>query len=156
VIIAVVAAVVLLLCGGVAVTAVIAFKRTADAVNNALPSVAPSLPDLPSDGPSLPGPAGGDPAGEVPVVYEVTGDGPARITWFDGTLGPKTAERATLPWRMEVKLPHGRLPATVIATRDGIDNGSINCRVLVNGKETVNRQKSGPVALVNCSDFNQK
>jgi hypothetical protein len=153
VIVAVVAVVVLLFCGGTAATIYFSFKRTADAINN-IPTFGPTdLPSLPS-GPSTSAPSDDTSGGNgatVPVVYEVTGAGTARINYSDRG-GLKRLTNQKLPWRMEITAPRA-FSAVVVAGREGTDTGQIACRILVNGEPTANRNNTGPLAIITCSGY---
>jgi hypothetical protein len=65
------------------------------------------------------------------VVYEVSGDGKAIVTWL-APGGPRP-DQVSLPWREEVTVDRGSFLATVFALQ--FEGGTIGCRVLVDGKE---------------------
>ncbi|MFD0823852.1 MmpS family transport accessory protein, partial [Micromonospora zhanjiangensis] len=136
VIVAVVIAVVLLVCVGAVGTVVWTMKSASDAIKSAIPTSEPTL--YPTGLPT------GSGAG-IQVVYEVTGSGRARITYFDerGTSQRLTGE--SLPWKKELTVRSGM--ASVIAS--GENGAQVSCRLLVDGQER--ETKKGVV--VNCADF---
>ncbi len=169
--VAVIVAVSLLLCGGVAVAGVLAVRNVVDRTKEAvrqiptvppmpsIPAVPTELPDLPTELPDLPGLPGDDdadapgaPTGRtVTVVYEVTGDGAADIS-YTAELGKslKRVKNAKLPWRTEVSVP-GTTYISVIALRTGTTEGTIRCRATVDGKEVASREAQGTFAIATCS-----
>jgi Mycobacterium membrane protein len=161
--IAVILAVVLLLCGGAVTAVALVVNNVKDRTEEALkpitepafPTAVPDLPDAPTDLPDLPTdvPQLPDPdatARKITVRYEVTGDGPASII-YTGKLGdaPKRVENATLPWRFETTL-QGAALASVTAVRGGSESGEISCRVTVDGKEVAQRSRKGAFATASC------
>jgi hypothetical protein len=154
-IIAVIAAVSLLLCGGVVTATVLAVRNVTDRAKEAanpfdnLPTETPDLPGLPTNIPDLPGLPTGLPTGAgrtVKVTYEVSGDGPAEILYLT-KLGerPKVVENVSLPWRFSADVQTPVL-VSVTATRTDTAQGSITCRTLVDGKE-VKKNTSGPGSI---------
>jgi hypothetical protein len=135
--IAVVVAVALLLCGGVATAGILVVHTVKAKAHEAVkPLTDPTLPD----DPDLPG--GGFPTDlpteggkQIQVTYEVTGDGPAEIIYLS-KLGesPTRAGDVKLPWRFTAPMETPTL-ISIIAMRTGNDDGSISCRALVDGKE---------------------
>jgi hypothetical protein len=169
--VAVIMAVTVLLCGGTAVAGVLVARYVTDRAKEAvepitdlptLPTEVPALPTevptLPTGLPDLPGlPAvpRPDPSREaattVKVRYEVTGDGPADITYLE-KLGeaPKRVSNAELPWRKEVSMSGATL-VSVVAFRTGTREGTIRCRARVDGEEVAEREATGSIAVVTCS-----
>jgi hypothetical protein len=144
--IAVVIAVALLLCGGVATAGVLVVRNVkAKAHDVAKPLIDPTLPD-----PTLPDqPGGGFPTDlptesgkQIKVTYEVTGDGPAEVIYLPklGT-APTRADNVKLPWKFDATMETPTL-ISVIAMRTDSDDGKITCRALVDGKE-VKKATSG-------------
>jgi hypothetical protein len=151
----------LLLCAGAGVAGVLAYRDGADeqasadrtteppAPQNPLP-LPTELPDDPTDEPGAP-PSG---TGGGVVTYEVTGDGPASITYLKGTrVGNEVEGSATLPWQVEVEVEESTFLVSLIALRKGSEDGSITCRVLFNGEEVVSNTSEGPFATVACFDL---
>lgn len=150
-----------LLCAGAGVAGVLAYRDGADderasadrttepaAPQNPLP-LPTGPPDDPTDEPGAPS----SPGGGV-VTYEVTGDGPASITYLKGaTLGNEAEGSAALPWRAEVKVDEPTFLVSLIALRKQSEDGSITCRVLFNGEEVVRNTAEGPFATVACFDL---
>lgn len=167
--IALVLAVALLLCGGVATAGVILVNRaTEKAQEIAEPIINPTLPELPTAGPDLPGlPTGfpdlpGLPTGlptdlpgigegtEMSVTYEVTGDGSAEIMYMESFGStPKRVGNVKLPWKVTITMK-GTALVSVMAIRTGIDNGSISCRASVDGEQVAEHSAEGAVATTNC------
>jgi len=164
----VIIAVSLLLCGGVATAGVLAVrsatnkakevvKPITDPTLPALPTDAPGLPtelpSLPTDLPALPTDLPGLPGvgKDISVTYEVSGKGPANVVYTeDISEGPQQASGVKLPWKIKAKLTDALL-VSVTAVRTGPDDGSIECRALVDGKEGVSKSAKGPYAAVSCS-----
>jgi hypothetical protein len=168
--IAVVVAVALLLCGGVATAGVLVGRNVTDRAKAVKPIIdrpttaagqpgglthaptgAPNLPGLPTDSngdPYLPDGSGGK---TITVVYEVTGDGPADIV-YTLKLGdaPKRVTHATLPWRVQTSMT-GAAFVSVVAVRGEIGSGSISCRATVDGKEVAKHSHSGAFAVASCT-----
>jgi hypothetical protein len=165
--IAVVVAVALLLCGGVAVAGVLVVRTVADRTRQAvkdlpalpteLPTVPTELPAVPTELPDVPGLPTDEPFGPgkaaktVTVVYKVTGDGTVDIVYTAKTgEAPKRVRNARLPWRQEVSMT-GASYVSVIAFRNDTTTGSVGCTALVDGEEVATRDAEGTFAIVNCS-----
>ncbi|HWS38206.1 MAG TPA: MmpS family transport accessory protein [Actinoplanes sp.] len=164
--IALVLAITLLLCGGVAVVGKILVDRTTQKAEEiagpilnptlpTLPTDAPELPGLPTDLPDFPGLPTDLPTGipgigtEISVTYEVTGDGPAEIVYIDADNSPQRVGDADLPWKITAKLTS---PATVyvVAIRSGLGDGGIKCRATVDGEQVAEHSAEGTLATANC------
>ncbi|BCB86796.1 MmpS family transport accessory protein [Phytohabitans suffuscus] len=93
----------------------------------------------------------GDGAG-AKVVYEVTGDGPVSIVFLkeDGVT-PERASGTDLPWRKELTLSDDAALVTVTAIRSGGGEGSIQCRITVDGEEVSKKSASGTFATATCT-----
>jgi hypothetical protein len=88
------------------------------------------------------------------IVYEVTGDGPANISYVQNAKGgTKQLGSADLPWRLELNMGEGGFLATVLAIRIAAAKGTLHCRLLVDGVEVSKRQSQGRVAAVTCADL---
>ncbi|HET9518051.1 MAG TPA: MmpS family transport accessory protein [Actinoplanes sp.] len=161
--IAVVVAVSLLLCGGTAVAGVLITRNVAarakaavDQLPTELPALPTELPVLPTELPTTPENEPGSglddiaPGKTKTVVYEVTGNGRADIT-YTAKLGesPQQVTGARLPWRKTVTI-EGSTYVSVIALRSGVTSGKIACRTTVDGEEAVSRSAEGRFAVVNC------
>jgi hypothetical protein len=169
-IVAVLVAITLLLCGGVATAGVLIARNVADRAERAvdalpdLPSAAPQLPDLPSNAPQIPDlptelpslPAGpGLDSRQISVTYEVTGEGKASQILYVEKLGdsPKRIENVDLPWKFSTKMETPAL-VSVVAMRIGTSEGTISCRALVDGAEVKQRTSSASnVATASCTHF---
>jgi hypothetical protein len=150
-IIAVIVAVALLLCAGVATAGVMVARGVADKAKEAVhvPTAVPELPGLPTDLPS--GSTGGR---EITVTYEVTGDGPAQILYLE-KVGetPVRLQDVSLPWRFTTKVETPAL-LMVSAIRVDTDEGTISCRALVDGHEVKQRTSdSGNFGTASCTHF---
>nr|MDT0661101.1 MmpS family transport accessory protein [Micromonospora sp. DSM 115978] len=142
----------LLLCTGACVAGLAFIRRTADSVEQAVAEAtsapAPSTPPAPTREPLLPPDLGGS----ATVVYEVTGDGPASVTYIDESGLPAQANDVDLPWRTELTIPNRAL-IMLIAIRAGAGDGEIGCRLTVDGREVAETEASGGFATVDCTSF---
>ncbi len=169
-IVAVIVAVTLLLCGGVATAGVLIARNVADRAERAipdlptaapqlpdLPSAAPDIPDLPTELPDLPSlPAAPDLNGrKISVTYEVSGEGQASQILYVEKLGdaPKRLQNVDLPWKFTAEMETPAL-VSVVAMRIGTSEGTISCRALVDGAEVKQRTSSAStVATATCTHF---
>ncbi len=157
--IALILAVSLLLCGGVATASVLLFRAAADRAKEAvepiteLPTVAPELPELPGLPTDLPTAVPGT-GRQLTVTYEVTGDGPAQILYIDRLGGtPTRLDNVELPWKFTAEVEAPAL-LSVIAMRLETTDGEISCRALVDGEEVKQRTSgSGTFATASCTHF---
>ncbi len=153
--IAVIVAVTLLLCGGVATAAVMAVRAATDKAKEAIepitvPTFDPELPSLPTGVPTgVPGSGR-----KITVTYEVTGDGPAQIVYLDRLGGsPTRLQNVKLPWKITAEVETPAL-LSVIAMRVAATDGSISCRALVDGEEVRQRtSSSGTFATTTCTHY---
>ncbi|XVU26288.1 MmpS family transport accessory protein [Actinoplanes sp. CA-054009] len=149
-IVAVIIAVTFLLCGGVATAGVLIARNVTETAKDAvppLPTVKPELPAVPTGGPEF--------GAKVDVTYEVTGDGPASQLLYVESLSesPQRLENVKLPWKFtgEIDTP---TVLNVTAIRLGGSEGTISCRVLVNGEEVAQRTSDpGVFGTVTCNHF---
>lgn len=165
-VIALVLAITLLLCGGVAVVTKILVDRTTEKAEEiaepilnptlpTLPTEVPELPGLPTDLPDFPGLPTDLPTGipgvgsEINVTYEVTGDGPAEIVYIGADNSPQRVGSADLPWKITTKMTS---PAAlyVVAIRSGLSDGGIKCRTTVDGEQVAEHSAEGTLATANC------
>ncbi|WIM97172.1 MmpS family transport accessory protein [Actinoplanes oblitus] len=148
--IALVLAVTLLLCGGVVTTGVLLVQRATDKAKEAAEKLPDALPTtLPT---ALPSDVSGLTDGkEVTVKYEVTGSGSATILYTEklGDL-PKTIKQTKLPWKLSLTMA-GASFASVTAIRESLEDGSISCRVTVDGTTAAEHTASGPAATATCN-----
>jgi hypothetical protein len=147
-----------LLCGGAGVAGFLAFQNASDDKTTSSGTPATAAPQPPAAEPTTDPttePTESAPAGAGVVTYEVTGDGPASITYLRGGNqgGSERVSNATLPWREEVRVEQKSFVVSLIATRSGPDRGTLTCRVLVDGKELVKRSTTGTFATVACIDL---
>lgn len=86
------------------------------------------------------------------VVYEVTGDGPVSIVFLkaDGVT-PERASDTDLPWRKQLTLSEDAALVTVTAIRSGGGDGSIECRITIDGEEVAKKKASGTFATATCT-----
>lgn len=98
----------------------------------ARPTVRPAL--TPSDGP-----------GEVTVVYEVTGRGPADLEYYDANGDFIQVEQVTLPWRRSMRM-HDAERVMVLANHG--QESRISCRITVDGRTVAQDDR---VYWVNCT-----
>ncbi len=157
--IAVILAVSLLLCGGVATASVLIFRAAADRAEEAiepiteLPTIDPELPELPGLPTDLPTAVPGT-GRKLTVTYEVTGDGPAQILYVEKLGGAQTRlDNVKLPWKFSAEVETPAL-LSVIAMRIDTTDGEISCRALVDGEEVKQRTSgSGTFATASCTHF---
>ncbi|WP_433300697.1 MmpS family transport accessory protein [Actinoplanes sp. CA-030573] len=151
-IIAVIVAVTLLLCGGLATAGVLIAQNVTNKAKEAaepytnLPTEVPDVPGLPTDLPDNP-----QDGRTITVTYEVTGDGPASIAYVDALdQAPVRKTDVQLPWKFTTTMETPAL-LSVVAVRIGTSEGTVTCRALVDGdevkKSTSNR---GTVATASC------
>lgn len=146
----------LLLCGGAGVAGVIVFRNNDDkTVAEPTVDVTRGLPEQePTGGPGTEPTEGSSNGAAGVITYEVTGDGPAAISYLkDGKGGTERIASASLPWRVEIPAAKDIVMVSVIAVRKQATDGTITCRALVDGKEVATRTASGPIAAVNCIDI---
>ncbi|MEV4346021.1 MmpS family transport accessory protein [Actinoplanes sp. NPDC049596] len=147
-IVAVIVAVTLLLCGGVATAGVLIARNVTQKAEEAVkPITEPDLPALPTDVPGI--------SDQISVTYEVTGDGPASQLLYVETLGesPTRLENVTLPWKFTGDMDTPAL-LSVTAFRLGAEGGTISCRVLVNGEEVKQKtSETGTFGTASCTHF---
>ena len=152
-IIAVILAVTLLLCGGIATAGVLVARnvtnKAKEVVGN-LPTALPELPLMPTDLPTVP------PGLErtITVTYEVSGDGPVGIVYLE-KLGdaPVRLENVKLPWKFTAEV---QTPAvlSVVAIRAGTAEGTVSCTALVDGDEVKQHTSGeGNFATASCTYF---
>ncbi|MFF5080193.1 MmpS family transport accessory protein [Actinoplanes sp. NPDC000266] len=149
-IVAVIIAVTLLLCGGVATAGVLIARNVTQTAKDAvppLPTIKPEVPAVPTEGPAF--------GAKVTVTYEVTGDGPASQLLYVESLSesPQRLQSVKLPWKFtgEIDTP---TVLNVTAFRLGDPDGTISCRVLVNGEEVArNTSDPGTFGTVTCNHF---
>jgi hypothetical protein len=86
------------------------------------------------------------------VVYEVTGEGPVSIVYLkeDG-ITPERANDTDLPWRKQLTLSDDAALVTVTAIRSGGGDGSIQCRITIDGEEVAKKSASGTFATATCT-----
>ncbi|MFF5291630.1 MmpS family transport accessory protein [Paractinoplanes globisporus] len=150
--IAVILAVTLLLCGGVATAGVLVARSVADKAKEA----AAPITDLPTDEPQLPGLPTNLPTDSnghtVSVTYEVSGDGPVTIVYFDKVgAAPVRLTDVKLPWKVTTEVSTPAL-LEVVAVRAGTDQGTVDCRALVDGDEVAsNSSDESNFAMVSCT-----
>jgi hypothetical protein len=147
---------VLVLCAGACVAGYAFLRDTADSVERAVaeatsaPTRTPRATEpSPSDRQPLLPPGSGEPA---TVVYEVTGDGPASITYVDESGLPTQALNVELPWRTEVTM-RNRAFIMLIALRSEAGDGAIGCRLTIDGREVAKTDASGGFATVDCTSI---
>ena len=146
-IIAVILAVTLLLCGGIATAGVLIARSVADKAKETaaapfdnLPTAVPTLPGLPTDLPT------DDTGRKISVTYEVSGDGPVSIVYLQ-KMGdtPVRLTEVNLPWKFTTEVQTPAL-LSVVVVRLGATDGTVKCRALIDGDE-VKASTSGKSAF---------
>ena len=150
-IVAVILAVTLLLCGGIATAGVLIARSVADKAKETaaapfdnLPTAVPTLPGLPTDLPT-------DEIGRtISVTYEVSGDGPVSIVYLP-KMGdtPVRLTEVNLPWKFTTEVQTPAL-LSVVVVRLGATDGTVKCRALIDGDE-VKASASGKSAFATTS-----
>jgi hypothetical protein len=176
-IIAIIVAAVILLCVGTAVAGKLVFDQARDAVSptpgptrvapttgaptgrpdptGAPPTDNPfplptGLPGLPED--LLPSGVAVQAKPDSTVVYEVTGDGSAAITFTEA--GRPRAEGTTqLPWRKEFTIGTETPLLNVVGIHFGTSSSELTCRILLDGKEIVKRTATGNATTASCAQI---
>jgi MmpS family membrane protein len=150
--IAVILAVALLLCGGVATAGVLITRAATQKARDVVepftePTLPTGLPELPTDLPTAPG------GRQLSVTYEVTGDSPAQI-YYLAELGqaPTQLQSVSLPWKVTRTIPTPAL-VSVTAVRLTGAAGTISCRTLVDGKEVAKKTNYSTYGSVSCNWF---
>ena len=164
--VALILAVGVLLCGGAVTAGVMAVNAMAERAKEAvkpiteptppqLPTEAPdlpglptALPTLPTDLPALPGTTGRT----ITVTYEVTGDGPVQIGYVEKSGEPKRIADVKLPWKVTTTMDSPTF-LLVTAIRADTADGSVSCRVRVDGEEVAQSTRDGGFATVACSKW---
>ncbi|GAA0534245.1 hypothetical protein GCM10010172_14090 [Paractinoplanes ferrugineus] len=153
-IIAVILAVTLLLCGGIATAGLLIGRSVKDKADEAVGGFPTSVPEVPALPTALPTGLPTTGVGEgrpVTITYEVTGDGPVSIVYIE-KIGesPKRLDNQKLPWKLTTKAEIPAL-ASVIVVRIGTSEGAVSCRALVDGKEVKsNKSGTGNFASTQC------
>ncbi len=89
---------------------------------------------------------------EHTVVFEVSGAGPADITYSSDAAGSSSqAGGSTLPWSKTVKAK-GLTAGMSVLAQNGINakGGEIKCKITVDGKVVKQGSASGKAAIVTC------
>jgi hypothetical protein len=152
-IVAVILAVTLLLCGGIATAGVLIAHNVADKAREAasapfddVPTTVPNLPGLPTDLPT-------DGTGRtISVTYEISGDGPVSIVYLQ-KMGdaPVRLTDVALPWKFTTEVQTPAL-VSVVAVRLGTTDGTVKCRALIDGAEVrASTSSSSAFATVTCT-----
>jgi hypothetical protein len=147
-IIAVIIAVTVLLCGGLATAGVLIAQNATNKAKEVakpytnLPTEVPEVPNLPDDPQAQ---------RKITVTYEVTGDGPASIAYIDEIdQAPVRKTEVQLPWKFTTTMETPAL-LSVVAVRIGTTEGTVTCRALVDGAEVKkSTSNKGTVATASC------
>ncbi|MGW0731155.1 MmpS family transport accessory protein [Streptomyces sp. NPDC002851] len=92
-----------------------------------------------------------EPVPTAEVAYEVTGDGPADISYLAGNESGKATvvKGADLPWRKTVEVPLGKAPIVSIVL--GEQGGKASCTLAIRGKHVQLATASGEFGRATCS-----
>ena len=123
----------------------------------AFPTKLPDLPELPTGVPDLPGLPTGLPTAangrKLSVTYQVSGDGPVQVIYFEDLSGrPTQLKSVSLPWKVTKAMPAPAL-VSVTAVRLTATSGALSCRTLVDGKEVAKKSTTGRFGTVSCNSF---
>ncbi|MFP3987926.1 hypothetical protein U9R90_10560 [Streptomyces sp. E11-3] len=92
-----------------------------------------------------------EPVPTAEVTYEVTGDGPADISYLARSESGKAtvAKAAELPWRKTVEVPLGRTP--IVSIQLGEKGGKASCTLAIRGNHVQLATASGEFGRAACS-----
>ncbi|KWW98670.1 hypothetical protein LI90_297 [Carbonactinospora thermoautotrophica] len=87
------------------------------------------------------------------IVFEVTGSGVSKAASITYTVGGNSsqANNAKLPWEKETSSADPFLLLSLVAQSGSGGDGSISCRIKVDGKVIVENTSQGAYAVVTCS-----
>lgn len=87
------------------------------------------------------------------IVFEVTGSGVSKATSITYTVGGNSsqANNTKLPWEKEATSSDPFLLLSLVAQSGSGGDGSISCRIKVDGKVIVENTSQGAYAVVTCS-----
>ncbi|MFK3981182.1 MmpS family transport accessory protein [Micromonospora sp. NPDC050397] len=150
--VALVAVVAALLCGGLGVTGALLVTRLG---SDSPRSASTEPPSGQGGGPAVPSttePSAPDPSqfAGPRVSYQVVGDGPVQINYLEYPNFPRQVDALALPWQVEFAMPEPGV-VTVLAIRASLEPGEITCRIVVDGEEVVRNTATGPYATATCA-----
>ncbi|WP_433344698.1 MmpS family transport accessory protein [Micromonospora sp. CA-111912] len=85
-------------------------------------------------------------AGRVTVVYEVTGQGPAYLQYYDAAGDLIQTENVKLPWRKSFRMVDASRVMVLASNSD--DRYGVDCRITVDGRTVA---RDGSQSWVNCT-----
>ncbi|GIJ45338.1 hypothetical protein Val02_22240 [Virgisporangium aliadipatigenens] len=88
------------------------------------------------------------PSGEAVIVYEVEGDGRAKIQYTDPESQVKEEADVVLPWR--IQFPREGVLMQVMARRLSTEDGSVSCTIKRMDTVETTSTANGPQARVGC------
>lgn len=88
------------------------------------------------------------PSGEAVIIYEVEGDGRAKIQYTDPESQVKEEADVVLPWR--IQFPREGILMQVMARRLSTEDGSISCTIKRMDNVGATSTANGPQARVGC------
>jgi hypothetical protein len=143
----------LLLCGGTVVTGVLVARQFIGEGDPPSSSASGGQPAPPSGSAEPAAKAALDTSASV--VYEVTGDGQANITYLEESgIWTKTENNVQLPWRVELRPARVTVLSLVaIRTGTGSPSGKVACRALVDGREIVKNSGAGRFGTAACYSY---
>lgn len=143
------------------VLAIVYTAAFASAVSNAVESAAASAGPSSAPQSSADSTSTAPAAGEVTIVYEITGTIPdATVTYStldNGTVQSATASGQALPWTKTLTAKKdGLLDVNVfsVSAVGGMESGDIGCKITVDGKVVSEQTASGQVAVASCTASN--
>lgn len=92
--------------------------------------------------------------GKQKIVFEVTGKGVGKATSITYGVGGNTSQAngAKLPWKKQTTSAESFLILSLVAQSGSGGNGTISCRITVDGKVIVKNSSQGAYAVVTCSE----
>ncbi|GAD84547.1 hypothetical protein FEK33_22505 [Nocardia asteroides NBRC 15531] len=86
------------------------------------------------------------------LVYEVGGTASqVDITYYTGDFDQNSANATSVPWRKDVTVSGFAKMGSLTVTTTGLEEGTVSCRILRDGKVLDEQTSSGTFGFVSCS-----
>ncbi|MFE6921133.1 MmpS family transport accessory protein [Nocardia sp. NPDC057663] len=86
------------------------------------------------------------------LVYEVGGTASqVDITYYTGEFDQNTANSSSVPWRKDVTVSGFAKMGSITVTTSGLEEGTVSCRILRDGKVLDEDTSTGTFGFVSCS-----